>query len=175
VNASIRNYPYTARLRTMGKEMTVVKKGSSPVYFTAYQKSWNPAPEKKEDLYTIHTGFEEEGKKTEQLHAGHVTRMKAEVVAHKKADYLMIEIPIPAGCSYQDKNQPFSAYEVHREYLKNKVLIFCESLPAGTWTFEVNLQPRYTGTYALNPAKTELMYFPLFYGRNEMKRVKIAE
>ncbi|MFI5149876.1 MAG: alpha-2-macroglobulin family protein [Bacteroidia bacterium] len=173
INVSIKDYPYTARMKPSGNSIQVDKKGVNPVYLAVYRKYWNLQPEKKEDLYAVRTWFEEDGKKKEVLTAGKVTILKTEIVAHKKADYIMIEIPIPAGCSYNDKKQPFSAYEVHREYMKNKVLIFCESLPAGTWTFELNLQTRYNGNYSLNPAKAELMYFPLFYGRNAVKKVGI--
>jgi hypothetical protein len=31
----------------------------------------------------------------------------------------------------------------------------------------------FNGSYTLNPAKAELMYYPVFFGRNEMKRVKV--
>jgi hypothetical protein len=41
--------------------------------------------------------------------------------------------------------------------------------------FTINLEPRFTGKYTLNPAKAEMMYFPVFYGREEMKRTSIVE
>jgi uncharacterized protein YfaS (alpha-2-macroglobulin family) len=86
----------------------------------------------------------------------------------------MIEIPIPAGCSYESKEQQWDNNEVHREYFKEKVSIFCRSLKQGKYTFTVNLIPRYNGKYTLNPAKAEMMYFPVFYGREGMKRVVIG-
>jgi len=33
--------------------------------------------------------------------------------------------------------------------------------------------PRYSGVYHLNPGKAEMMYFPVFYGREKMKEVEI--
>ncbi|MFV0605382.1 MAG: hypothetical protein ACK5NK_06015 [Niabella sp.] len=63
--------------------------------------------------------------------------------------------------------------EVHREHFKNKVSIFCSSLKKGNYTFIVSLLPRFTGSYHLNPAKAEMMYFPVFYGRERMKKVQI--
>jgi len=33
--------------------------------------------------------------------------------------------------------------------------------------------PRYTGNFVLNPAKAEMMYFPVFYGREGLKKVEI--
>jgi hypothetical protein len=90
----------------------------------------------------------------------------------------MIEVPIPAGCSYGDKNNGFGRWygrEVHREYFREKTCVYYESLPVGTYTIEINLEPRFTGEYTINPAKAEQMYFPTFYGRNTMKAVKISE
>jgi hypothetical protein len=34
--------------------------------------------------------------------------------------------------------------------------------------------PRYSGKYTLNPAKAEQMYFPVFYGREGMKKVVLG-
>jgi hypothetical protein len=175
LQATIDTYPYTAHLQATSNAVRVSKKGNSPVYFSVYKKSWNSHPPKKEDLYQIRTSFLADGKTEERLAAGQLTKMEVEVTALKKADYILIEIPIPAGCSYNEKKQSYQNYEVHREYFKNKVVIFCESLPVGTWKFEIELQPRFTGNYTLNPAKTELMYFPLLYGRNDLKRVIIEE
>jgi uncharacterized protein YfaS (alpha-2-macroglobulin family) len=85
----------------------------------------------------------------------------------------MIEIPISSGCSYDSKPQSWRNNEVHREYFKNKVSIFCSGLSKGTYHFEIPLMPRFTGTFKLNPAKAGLMYFPVFYGRDGMKYVEI--
>jgi uncharacterized protein YfaS (alpha-2-macroglobulin family) len=83
----------------------------------------------------------------------------------------MIHIPIPAGCNYSNRIQ--DRWNMHKEYLKNKVLLFASNLPKGTHTIEVELEPRYTGSFMLNPARAELMYFPTFYGRNGMRKITI--
>lgn len=105
--------------------------------------------------------------------AGEPVELKVTVTVKADADYIMIEIPIPAGCSYKGKEQYYSNNEVHREYFRNKASIFCRSLKPGVYSFTVPLLPRYTGNYHLNPAKAELMYFPVFYGREGMKKVTI--
>jgi hypothetical protein len=63
--------------------------------------------------------------------------------------------------------------ETHREYFKGKTTIFCTKLKAGNHSFELELMPRYAGKYTLNPAKAEMMYFPVFYGRESMKTIGI--
>ena len=96
-----------------------------------------------------------------------------EVDVKADADYVMIEIPIPAGCTYYNKSQSYWNAEVHREYFKNKLSIFCQALDAGKHIFTVGLMPRFTGVYQLNPAVAELMYFPVFYGREGLSKIAI--
>ena len=100
-------------------------------------------------------------------------KMIITVDVKKDADYVMLEIPIPAGCTYAAKKQ--DNWYMHKEFLKNKVLLFADELNKGTHTFEIELEPRYNGRFTLNPAKAELMYFPTFFGRNEMKEIDIKE
>lgn len=38
---------------------------------------------------------------------------------------------------------------------------------------EVELTPRFTGSYQLNPAKVELMYFPVFQAIAAGRRVRV--
>ncbi len=83
----------------------------------------------------------------------------------------MLHIPIPAGCNYTTRSQ--TNQEMHREYLENKVVLFANSLPVGSYTFEIEPEPRYSGSFMLNPSKAELMYFPTFFGRNEARKVTI--
>lgn len=99
--------------------------------------------------------------------------MTIKVVVKADAEYVQLEIPIPAGCTYAEKRQ--DNYKVHKEFLKNKVLLFVEKMNKGVYEYEVELEPRYSGVYHLNPAKAELMYFPVFYGRNEMKKINITK
>ena len=106
------------------------------------------------------------------LKAGKETILIADVVVKKDAEYVMINIPIPGGCSYVDK-KTYYRNESNREYFRNETTIFCEHLQKGKYTFEVKLMPRYNGKYTLNPAKVELMYFPVFNANNETKKVKI--
>lgn len=153
--------------------LTINKKGDAPVYFTAYQQFNNPKPVKVDKDFSVVTSFEQNGSAVKKLKAGTVANLKVVVNVRADADYVMIEIPIPAGCSYENKMQNFWGIETHREYFKHKTTIFCSKLKKGNYTFNVQLMPRYSGNYILNPAKAEMMYFPVFYGREEMKRVPI--
>lgn len=169
---TIKDFPFT-RVIDAGKPVSIAKKGKLPVYFTAYQQFVNPKPEKVSKDFTVRTSFSQEGITVKKLKAGVIAKLNVEVEAKGDGDYVMIEIPVPAGCSYENKVQRYWGPETHREYFKNKTSIFCTKLKAGKYNFEIELMPRYSGNYLLNPAKAELMYFPVFYGREGMKRVGI--
>ena len=85
----------------------------------------------------------------------------------------MIEVPIPAGCSYGNNKYSGSYREVHREYFKHKTNIYLENINEGSYTYSIKLQPRFSGAYTLNPTKVELMYFPTFSGNNGVKKTVI--
>lgn len=107
------------------------------------------------------------------LIAGTPYNLKVVVDVKKDADYVMINVPIPAGCSYSTRNQSRSNGEVYREYDIHEARIYCENLPAGKYEYTIHLLPRYVGSFNLNPAKAEWMYFPTIYGRESLKQVSI--
>ncbi|MBL4674817.1 MAG: carboxypeptidase-like regulatory domain-containing protein, partial [Mucilaginibacter sp.] len=167
----IDKFPYVDSLSA--DKIALTKTGKMPVYVTGYQQFWNSKPQRVDKDFTVDTWFEEKGKKVAALKAGETVYLQAKVQVKAEADHVMVEIPIPAGCSYEEKDQQWANNEVHREHFKEKVSIFCSKLKQGTYTFKVKLMPRYGGKYTLNPAKAELMYFPVFYGREAIGKVEI--
>ncbi|WEK36784.1 MAG: carboxypeptidase-like regulatory domain-containing protein [Candidatus Pseudobacter hemicellulosilyticus] len=171
--AIVTSFPYTSTLPA-GESVTIRKLGGQPVYFSSFQQHWNPAPQQQDAAFSVRSSFvRKNGEPLTRLTAGDPVKLKVNVTVTGDADYVLVEIPIPAGCSYQDKQPAFANNEVHREHFRNKVSIFCSSLKQGQYSFEVSLLPRYTGSYFLNPAKAEMMYFPVFSGRESMKKTII--
>lgn len=168
----ITNFPYRANY-TANQDLTIIKSGKTPLFFTAYQHFFNTKPTNKADLFSITSTLYQNNKPTTYLQQGEKATLKVEVEIKAKAEYVMIEIPIPASCSYAEKPNGWHFPEVHREYFKEKTAIFCQELPKGKYEFSIELEPRFTGTYTLNPVKVEQMYFPVFNGNNEMKQVVI--
>jgi alpha-2-macroglobulin len=166
---SVEKFPFEAVVKA-DDSVTVSYSGTAPVWFTAWQHRWEPDPKAVEGDFAIVTSFE--GNTTGVLEAGVEATMIVEVQMKKPGDYVMITVPVPAGCSYGE-NDARTRFEVHREYYRNETAIFCERLPIGTHRFTIRLLPRYTGTFTLNPAKVELMYFPTFNGNNEIRTVMI--
>ncbi|MEZ4883497.1 MAG: carboxypeptidase-like regulatory domain-containing protein [Chitinophagales bacterium] len=170
---TITEFPFEAKV-LINKSLTVHKTGSTPLYFTTNQSFWNPKPKAKSDVFAVQTSWQNaQSESLQSLKAAEKATLKVDIEVKESAEYVMIEVPIPAGCSYGNKGKNSNPYEVHREYFKEKVAIFCENLPVGKHSFEVPLEARYTGDYTVNPAKVEQMYFPVFYGRNELQRIEI--
>jgi TonB-dependent SusC/RagA subfamily outer membrane receptor len=169
ISKSVKEFPFETELKPDSK-LTVKKTGDFPVYLTLYQHYWNGNPEVKQSDLVVTSHFDKSD--DNRLKAGSETKLIVDLEVKKNADYIMINIPIPGGCSYGNKNN-YLRNEVHREYFKNQTVIFCQQLKRGKYTFEVNIIPRFSGRYTLNPVRAELMYFPTFNANNEKKRVII--
>lgn len=168
------------------REVTIKKTGNDPVYLAVYQNYWNTDPKAKKEHFEIQTKLFQNDQAVTHLKSKQPAMLKAKVEVKKVAEYVMIEIPIPAGCSYGGKQQNYyygyykagkyhRNYEVHREYYRDRVAIFCRQLPKGTYEYEIELEPRYNGQFTLNPCRAEEMYFPVFNGNNEIKSTGIKD
>ncbi|RYY59703.1 MAG: hypothetical protein EOO05_12455, partial [Chitinophagaceae bacterium] len=166
------SFPATLRLNA-DDEITISRTGGGLLFLTASQDTFNVNPQPVRDKFEINTWFEVAGRRTSFLSAGTNAIMKITVDVKKDAEYVQFEIPIPAGCTYASK--PQLDPRVHIEYLKDKQVFFMASVPTGKYDFEIRLEPRYTGVYNLNPAKSYLMYFPVFYGQTGVKSVPIEK
>jgi len=169
----VTTFPFTQTFASK-VPVDVSKEGTGPLFVTAYQKFWNPTPsvENKKGL-TVSTRFKDDVGTIAMLKEGKPITLEVSLELTGEAEYLQIEVPIPAGCSYESKSIGYYRNEAHREHFKDRVTIFCNKLNKGVHTFEIELLPRYTGAYTLNPAKAELMYFPIFYGNEKIKDITV--
>ncbi|TAH30819.1 MAG: hypothetical protein EAZ06_01950 [Cytophagales bacterium] len=169
IEKKIETFPFKTKIKA-NQTIKITKKGVFPIYFTSYHQKWNEKPDKIENDFVVNTFFENNPK---TLQAGTSVRFNVMVDIKKEAQFLMLEVPIPAGCVYENKNQSFQNHVIHQEYYRDKVCIFIQKLPIGNYKYSIDLQPRYSGHYAFNPTKIEMMYFPLFFGRNKSNRIEI--
>jgi len=152
----------------------IKKEGTLPLFVTVYQQEWNRNPQAEFSKgFAVQSIFKENQDTVFHLKAGKTVTLEVTVKIDADADYVQIEVPIPAGCSYESKPANFYKKEAHREHFKEKVSIFCNRLTKGEHKFIIELIPRFTGKYTLNPAKVELMYFPTFYGNDKIKSTEI--
>ena len=153
----------------------VVASGAAPLFVTFYQSGWEEQPQPRHEGFKVESQMTVDGKAVSQLEKGVATMLRVEVEIEADAPYAMIEIPIPAGCSYLSKNSRSNPNQIYRENFKDRAVIFCNRLPQGHHTFTVELLPRYTGRYRVNPAHARLMYYPTIFGRNAMTECRIEE
>lgn len=168
VDTSVTVFPYKLILDSCQRPIRIQHQGSGTVYLSVQQSSWVKKTIRNDSLYEVNSWFELEGERMDSLPAGKMVDLKVKVNVKYKGNYVMIEVPIPGGCSYGVKSGS-NRYETHRESFKEKVSIFCESLPEGEHVFTIPLQPRYSGLYYLNPVQVQMMYFPVLNGNNEIK------
>jgi uncharacterized protein YfaS (alpha-2-macroglobulin family) len=140
-------------------------------YISLEQEVWNQAPQAVDSNFLVTTSFHENGEPVAFLTAGKTANLVVEVNARALAEYAMIEVPVPAGCTFGNKE--YDSGMEYREYRKEKALLFVPLLQKGTTRFEIALEARYAGNYVLNPAKVALMYYPVFFGRTSIKQVTI--
>lgn len=173
----VNTFPYEKTIPAH-QAIRVINKNRGTIYCSAKQTYFNEQPTPKTEYFEINTSFWQAGKHTETLQKGKPTELLVEVIVHRHAEYVMIEVPIPGGCSYGDKDPTSNSYtyknkEVHRAHYREKAAIFCEELPKGKYEYRIPLEPRFEGQFTLNPAKVEEMYFPVFFGRNRSKVITI--
>lgn len=146
--------------------VTVVGNGTAPVFITLYQNGWEEAPQPRDEGFKVESHLSVDGREATRLEKGIAAELRVTVEAAADAAYAMIEIPIPAGCSYLSKQSRSNPWQVYRENFKERAVVFCNRLPQGRHTFTIELLPRYTGRYRINPAHARLMYYPTIFGRN---------
>jgi len=169
LDQTISTFPFTT---TLSSDAGLVIKSLSfgRVFVSTDQRHQVTDPGMRNQGFSVETRFD---RHDSVMTAGREITLWVDVTVEKGASYVMIEVPIPAGCVYGEPNKT-NPWEAWREQYKEGTSIFCERLPAGKHTFAIPLLPRFTGSYSLNPARAEMMYFPVFNGNSEIKRVKVV-
>ena len=168
-NMVLTEFPYNTVL-SGGEQLTIKKESGIPLIYSSYTVQ-RRKEERSGDAFEIKSDIA-----VGSFKRGTPVIMSVEVVVKQdNAEHVMIEIPIPSGCSYNTKNRSYSNHEVYREYFKEKCVIFCEKLPKGKYTYKIDLLPRFTGEYTVNPAKAELMYFPVINANNNIERIQVSQ
>lgn len=172
LSQTVSEFPFTAKVAATAGPILLHKEGLLPVYATAYQTRRNPTPAPVAGAFTVRTALAGQAGTRVVLRAGQPAELVVTVAIKAEARYVLLEVPIPAGCSYGEPAAP-NARETHREYLRHQTGIFLDQLPIGRHEFRIALQPRFRGVYTVNPAKAELVYFPTKFGRSASKQAVV--
>jgi TonB-dependent SusC/RagA subfamily outer membrane receptor len=168
---------FPAKIQLPSANYEIKKLGSGFLYVTAFQQRQNANPERVDSIFGISSqivqlGDTLKGQAARAIKSGVVAQLVVSIEVKKLAEFVQIEIPIPAGCTYAAKS---TSSDGRREYLKDKTIIFLEKMEPGKHVYVIQLQPRFTGRFSLNPARAELMYFPTIYGRDNLNRIRIVD
>jgi uncharacterized protein YfaS (alpha-2-macroglobulin family) len=167
----ITDFPFVKKVTANG--ISIQKQGIYPAFVNLYEQNWNSSPKIKSNDFKIETYFVNKNESITSFKRGESITLVTTIQVSKTADFVKLEIPIPAGCVYSNIQDTKNYAESHREQFKNKTVVFFDQLKPGNFEIRINLDARYAGTYSLNPAQIELMYLPLINGNNEVKVVQI--
>ncbi|HNJ81411.1 MAG TPA: hypothetical protein PLK38_07605, partial [Methanoregulaceae archaeon] len=177
------SFPYKVTLPRGSQPVVIRNSSDMPLFLSLGTKRFIADPEEDTTDFRVTTWLSRSGNEgrsgipdkpaVEEVKSGIPVKLTTEVEFFKSAEYIVIEIPVPSGFAYAEKKD-FYPGEVHREFYRDHVAIFIRrAVPPGTRTFEIELMPRFTGRFVMNPAKVSLMYFPVIYSNNELKRIII--
>ena len=152
-------------------ELKIKSKGTFG-FVSVQKKEWKkPEKKGKEDVVEIDTEFLQKEKKATKLIKTEQYTLKVKIHVKNETDYVRVEVPIPAGLTYKNKNSIQS--NDHIEYYKDKVVLYYEHVKKGDIFINVPLTARYKGKYTINPVKFENMYFPNISGWNVIKSISV--
>ncbi|OAV44261.1 carboxypeptidase-like regulatory domain-containing protein [Lewinella sp. 4G2] len=171
----VREFPYVASFSPdAARSLELSRDGAGPIPGAFYQRYFEREAKPTDNGYAISTQLTDaRGRPLDALTKGQTAYLQVTVTAKKDGEYVLIEAPIPAGCSYADRMEAKGSYAVHREYRRDRVAIFCDRLPAGEYTYKIALAPRFRGAYTLNPARVELQYLPVVNGNGGILSVPV--
>lgn len=143
-----------------------LKKGKGQAFASVTSAQYYPNPIVDDSHFKVKSSWE----KAPQV--GEITNLNLEIEAKESAEYLMIEIPLPAGCTLQREESGFYRASVYEELRGDKVYLYLRKIE-GRFKYSLPLLARYAGEFALNPIKIELMYFPALSGNNTKQNVVV--
>ena len=133
-----------------------------------------------------------DGGEVHEAAVGESIRVRLTIIAPHDLYYVVVEDPIPAGCEGIDTSLATTSlldptpgisretdsawgwyyrwwwqWTTRTEMRDEKVVLFADSLPAGTYTYEYGLRAVQPGEYRVLPASAHEFYFPEVFGRSE--------
>jgi hypothetical protein len=120
-----------------------------------------------------------------KIGAGDPVVLEIEVTADVQQDYVVVEVPLPAGLEAVDTSigrgrrvrgrglgRPWWAD--HQEVRSDRVILFADHLGPGRHTARLPLRATTPGRYAMPPARAASMYYPEIFGYTTGFSVEIS-
>lgn len=175
INNSVAGTNYPIELKFKPEQEIKFEKTGAPVNIYNFEHRIESNPSCSDSLFKVSTKFMEKGKEVSQLTAGEPITMEVEVIVKKSSQYVLMEIPIPAACSYGGDLPQTNANEEHRKKYDHMTSIACRNLSAGRHKFYIQLIPRFEGSFSVLPASVGLMYYPDVTYYSPSKKVEVED
>jgi uncharacterized protein YfaS (alpha-2-macroglobulin family) len=135
----------------------------------------------------------------ESVEVGDTVLVRLTIIAPHDLYYVVVEDPLPAGGEAIDPGLETTSlldsgpslyresgsrgwwfpwwwrWYSHSELRDEKVVLFADSLPAGTYTYEYSFRATQAGTYHVIPTTAREFYFPEVFGRGDGMLFEIVE
>lgn len=165
--------PYKQKFKA-GETVKIENKGAESFFYISTDKLVKNKPENVTNLLRISTEIDKKTDTLVKCKVSTVSMLTATVTAVESMEYTMVEIPIPAGCSYAKKWNGTLPGETYREYKYDRVIVYFEKLPQGKYTIQIPLQNRFEGEFNVPPSRAAMMYYTEAAGYERAKKVVLG-
>ncbi|MDP3929541.1 MAG: carboxypeptidase regulatory-like domain-containing protein [Bacteroidota bacterium] len=148
----------------------LIKRGPK-TWVYLHRKMFVAEPNIDSSYVKIKTHFRQNNAVVNSLHLNQVCTYEVALNNLQNQEFIMVQIPIPAACSYANKGNTFGADEV--EYHKDRIILFYRKFRAGNYNFSIKLEPRFAGNFSILPVQLENMYNPTVTGNAAKTELKI--
>ncbi|TNF25823.1 MAG: hypothetical protein EP329_22365 [Deltaproteobacteria bacterium] len=186
--------PMTTLQKASGKLLTITREGDdAPLYYTL---TFDYAPTDIPKI-PIHRGFAlqreyvfadgpRKGEKVSSLKAGDVVEVRLAVTTPERRRYVAIDDPLPAGLepvntgfdttgNHDDIGLESSWIFDHSEQQDDRVAIFANDMPAGTYRHSYLARATTTGTFIAPAARVHEMYHPDVFGQAAARDMTVVD
>ena len=177
--------------------------GKGKLYYTARLRYYLPVDQVKalDRGIIVNRRYELDGKPVQEAQVGDVIRVRLTLIAPHALHYVLLEDPLPAGCEAVDTSLATTSvteegpkltqlplkeqdywynrygwgwwWFSHSEVRDEKVALFAEFLPSGTYEYTYLMRAGVPGTFNVIPATASEMYFPEVFGRSEGRQFTV--
>lgn len=179
-----------AKLPVRGSDtpkVTLAKQGNGRLYYRVGMR-WTPAEAPREPvaqgIAIERTVKGADGREATKIGVGSLATIDVAVTADIQQDYVVIEVPLPAGLEAVDTTIGKGAraraaggggwWVSHRELRADRIVLFVDHLVAGRHTISLPLRATTPGRYRMPPARAESMYYPEIFGYTAGEDVQVV-
>ncbi len=166
----IKTFPYSMAIGN--NTIVQLKHKGAPVWVNTAEAYTIEEPTIQDSIFRIQTKWIQNNATTNTLLRGKSTKLNIEIEAYRTKDYVMIEVPLPAGVIIKDKSAlPNPADYI--EYKQDKIIIYKSQIPLGSSNYTIEVEPIHNGSFNIPPATISMMYYPFIFGNNKKTKIPV--